>query len=175
MDTHLRDRQDRQRNRNAGFPHPRCPGDDERDDGQQGRQSKPDDVAAYAFVFLFARSGVLQMRLVLGMAHYPAPIRYTTENSPTQMMSSACQNRLKQRRRLMMSARKPFAKTCAIMVSSQSRPAETCSPWQPTSVKNADRNALRDGPAPSETRPANSVTSSAMNMAPKMNVTAIAP
>ena len=31
-------------------------------------------------------------------------------------------------------------------------PAETCSPWQPTSVKNADRNALRVGPAPRATR-----------------------
>ena len=45
-----------------------------------------------------------------------------------------------------MSARKPLAKTCAIIVRSQSRPAVTCRPWQPTSVKKADRKALRVGP-----------------------------
>ena len=36
------------------------------------------------------------------------------------------------------------------MVPSHSRPAVTCAPWQPTSVKKDDRKALRCGPAPSE-------------------------
>ena len=47
-----------------------------------------------------------------------------------------------------MSALNPLVKTCAIIVSSHRMPADTWSPWQPTSVKNADRNALRVGPAP---------------------------
>src|ERR1700737_2687518 len=55
-----------------------------------------------------------------------------------------------------MSGLNPLVKTCAIIVSSHRMPAETCSPWEPTSVKNADRNALRDGPAPPTTRLANS-------------------
>ena len=46
----------------------------------------------------------------------------------------------------MMLGRKPLVKICAIIVPSQRRPIVTCSPWQPTSAKKADRNALRSGP-----------------------------
>ena len=38
--------------------------------------------------------------------------------------------------------------TWAIITTSQTSPAVTCSPWQPTSVKKAERNALRCGIAP---------------------------
>ena len=73
----------------------------------------------------------------------------------------------------MMSARNPLANTCAIMVSSQRMPAETCRPWHPTSVKNAERKALRVGPAPRATRSANSRNSSARNPSPSRQVTAM--
>src|SRR3569833_1988471 len=45
-----------------------------------------------------------------------------------------------------MSARNPLAKIWAIMVRSQRSPAVTWSPWQPPTVKNADRQAPRVGP-----------------------------
>ena len=46
---------------------------------------------------------------------------------------------------------------------SQIRPAVTCSPWQLTRMKNADRNALRCGVAPWAIMTANSRISSARN------------
>ena len=55
------------------------------------------------------------------------------------------ETRAKHRKRRRISARKPLANTCAIMVRSQRVPAETCKPWHPTSAKKADRNALREG------------------------------
>src|SRR3981189_3471898 len=90
------------------------------------------------------------------------------------MMSSACQNNAKHRMRRWMSGLNPLVNTCAIIVSSHRVPAETCSPWQPTSVKNADRNALRVGPAPRATRLANSLPSSARKPRPRAQVTAMA-
>ncbi len=48
----------------------------------------------------------------------------------------------------MMLGRKPLKNTCAIMVPSHNSPAVTCAPWQPTTAKNEDRNALRCGPSP---------------------------
>ena len=42
-------------------------------------------------------------------------------------------------------ARKPLTATCAIITASQTSPAVTCNPWQPTRVKKAERNALRCG------------------------------
>ena len=95
-------------------------------------------------------------------------------NNPTQMMSSACQNRLKQSSRRSTIGRKPLVATCAIMTASQSSPKVTCTPWQPTNVKNAERNALRSGVAPIMTMPANSLASSARNAAPSRKVTAAA-
>ena len=86
-------------------------------------------------------------------------------------MSRACQNSAKQSKRRRMSARKPFAETCAIMVRSQSMPAETWMPWHPTRAKKEDRKALRVGPAPRATRPENSWPSRARNAKPRRQVT----
>ena len=74
---------------------------------------------------LIARRGVRMIEAIcwLEVAHCAAPIKYTTVNIATQMMSRACQNRLKQSMRRRMSARYPLANTCAIIVSSHSRPA----------------------------------------------------
>ncbi len=66
-------------------------------------------------------------------------------NSQTQMMSSACQNRAKHRRRRSTAGRNPLTATCAISTANQISPAVTCNPWQPTTVKNAERKALRCG------------------------------
>ena len=88
----------------------------------------------------------------------------------TRIISSTCENRLKHRKRLKMSARNPFARIYAIMVSSHSRPAVTWRPWHPTSMKKAERSALRVGPAPRATSSANSRTSSRMNTAPMQNM-----
>jgi hypothetical protein len=60
-------------------------------------------------------------------------------------MSNACQNRLKQNSLRLTIGLKPSVITWTIMTSNQKRPMVTCSPCVPTSVKNADRNALRDG------------------------------
>jgi len=72
-----------------------------------------------------------------------------------------------------MSALNPWRPTCAIIVNSHRIPAETCSPWVPTSVKNADRKALRDGPAPCATRLANSLASNHEKAEAKAQVTAM--
>src|SRR5215471_9738738 len=53
------------------------------------------------------------------------------------MMSSACQNRAKQSKRRSTLARSPLTATWAIITASQTSPAVTCSPWQPTRVKKA--------------------------------------
>jgi hypothetical protein len=60
------------------------------------------------------------------------------------------------------------------MVNSQRMPAETCKPWHPTSAKKADRNALREGPAPRAMRSANSRNSMIRKPIPSTQVTAIA-
>src|SRR3982075_741217 len=112
--------------------------------------------------------------LLVFVAHPALPSKYTTVNPAIQMMSSACQNSAKHRMRRWMSALNPLVKTCAIIVSSHRMPAETCRPWQPTSVKNADKNALRVGPAPRTTRLANSLPSIARKPRPKAQVTAMA-
>ncbi len=67
-------------------------------------------------------------------------------NTPIHTRSRACQNRLKQNRRRTTVVRSPSVATCAIMTSSHSRPELTWQPCVPTSVKNADRNALCVGP-----------------------------
>jgi len=104
------------------------------------------------------------------IAHHRAPIRYTSVSTPTQMMSSACQNRLQHSTRWRIGCRNPFAAICAVIYTSQIRPAVTCAPCIPTSVKKADRKALRDGAAPSRTMPANSLISMYRNAAPSAKV-----
>ncbi len=69
-------------------------------------------------------------------------------NTPIQTMSSACQNRPKQKKRRLTIGWNPSVATCNSMTISQHRPMVTCSPWVPTKVKKAERKALRDGPAP---------------------------
>ena len=69
-------------------------------------------------------------------------------NTPIQTMSSACQNRPKQKNRRLTIGLNPSVVTCSIMTMSQHNPRVTWSPWVPTKVKNAERKALRDGPAP---------------------------
>src|SRR3984893_1403563 len=178
---HLRDRQHDKCDRNARLPNQIGAGDEER--GRRQQNGKPqsgqitEDPLCYAnaFYVLIARSdiGVIE-DFIVSVDHFALPIKYTTVNTAIQMMSSACQNSAKHRMRRWMSALNPLAKTCAIIVNSHRMPAETCNPWQPTSVKNADRNALRVGPAPRATRPANSLPSIVRKPRPKAQVTAIA-
>ena len=61
----------------------------------------------YAIEALVARRRVrvMEVTCLLGVAHCAAPIKYTTVNIATQMMSRACQKRLKQRIRRRMSVR----------------------------------------------------------------------
>src|SRR5258708_2423839 len=177
---HLGDRQHHQRHRNAGLPDQIGARDKERRCRQQNGKPKASEItdnpcADAAFNVLVARCEIEAVAgLVVSVAHAALPNKYTTVKTAIQMMSSACQNSAKHRMRRRMSALNPLATTCAIMVNSQRMPAETCSPWQPTSVKNADRNALRDGPAPCATRLANSLPSIASTPTPKMQGTAMA-
>src|ERR1700754_4185744 len=94
-------------------------------------------------------------------------------NTPIQTMSSACQNNPKQKKRRVTMGWKPSVATCSAMITSHASPTVTCSPCVPTSAKKADRNALRDGPAPADTMAANSVTSIPRNIAPNTKVAAI--
>ena len=64
----------------------------------------------------------------------------------TQIMSRACQKMLRQSSRRTMCGWNPLAQICAIIVPIHSKPAVTCAPWQPTSVKKDERKALRCGP-----------------------------
>ena len=57
-------------------------------------------------------------------------------NSATQIMSSMCQNRLKQTSRRMMAGRKPLKKTWAIMVPSHSKPTVT---WQAVAADHGEK------------------------------------
>src|SRR4051794_15090567 len=66
------------------------------------------------------------------------------------MISSACQNSAKQRIRRWMSARKPLATTCAIMVSSHRMPAETCPPSYQREEGRQECAARRTGAARDE-------------------------
>ena len=99
--------------------------------GEQRREPKSNQVAPSSLgdlcsiEALVARRGVrvVEVTCWLEVAHRATPIKYTTVNIATQMMSRACQNRLKQSMRRRMSARYPLANTCAIIVSSHSRPA----------------------------------------------------
>src|SRR6202163_4572085 len=180
MHAHLRDRQHHKGHRNARLPHQIGAGDKEggrrQQDGEpQSREIAKDPRSDATFYVLIARCDVGVVEdFVVPMGHFALPSKYTTVNTAIQMMSSACQNSAKHRMRRKMSGRNPLAKTCAIIVSNQSMPAETCSPWHPTSVKNADRNALRVGPAPRATRSANSLPSMARKARPKAQVTAMA-
>ena len=75
------------------------------------------------------------------------------------------------RRRLFCGIR-PWVITCTISTTSQMMPKVTCSPWVPTRVKNDDRKALRQGPAPSAIMWANSFSSRPRKAAPNRPVTA---
>src|SRR5258706_15414776 len=177
---HLRDRQHRERDRNAWLPHQIGARDEERGRGQQNGECKAGEIAEYpqcdaaAFDVLIAGGEIDAMvHVIVSVTHTALPIKYTTVNTAIQMMSSACQNSAKHRMRRRMSALNPLATTCAMIVKSHRIPAETCSPWVPTSVKNADRKALRDGPAPCATRLANSRASIMRKPRPKAQVTAM--
>src|ERR1700716_2650782 len=180
VDAHLRDRQHHQCDRNARLPNEIGARDKEGGRGQQDGEPQSGQIAedpqsdATAFYVLIARCDISVKDFIVSLGHLALPIKYTTVNTAIQMMSSACQNSAKHRMRRWMSGLNPLVNTCAIIVSSHRVPAETCSPWQPTSVKNADRNALRVGPAPRATRLANSLPSSARKPRPKAQVTAMA-
>ena len=131
VNAHLRDCENDQGDWNAWTPDECGARDEKRHNGEQDREPKSNQIALdsrgdlCAVESLIARRGVRAMEVTcwLGVAHGATPIRYTTVNIATQTMSRACQNRLKQRMRRRMSARYPFANTCAIIVSSHSRPA----------------------------------------------------
>src|SRR5271155_2555766 len=131
MHTHLRDREHDDRNRDRRLPDQIGARDEERGRREHDRERETDEIAEHtlleADVFLIA-GGHIGSMMQFDVAHVALPSRETTENTATQMMSSACQNSAKQSRRRRMSARKPLAKTCAIMVSSHKMPAETCRP-----------------------------------------------
>src|ERR1700704_5164126 len=177
---HLRDRQHNKRDRNARLPDQIGARDKERGRRQQNGEPKSGEITEYpqrdatAFDMLIARGQIDAVAGVfVSIAHAALPNKYTTVNTAIQMMSSACQNSAKHRMRRRISALNPLAMTCAIIVNNHRMPAETCSPWQPTSVKNADRNALRVGPAPRATRLANSLPSIARKPRPKTQGTAL--
>src|SRR5258708_3160018 len=180
MHAHLSDRQHHKRHRDARFPYEVGACDEERGRRQQNGEPQSGQIpenplADAALDMLVARCEVdAVVDLVVSVAHTALPSKYTTVNTAIQMMSSACQNSAKHRMRRRMSALNPLAATCAIIVKSQRMPAETCRPWHPTSVKNAERNALRVGPAPRITRLANSLPSIARNPRPRTQVTAMA-
>src|SRR6267142_4502141 len=181
MHAHLRDRQHDKCHRKARLPHQIGAGDEERGRRQQDGEPQSGQIAenpksdATAFYVLIARCDISVIKdFIMSLGHLALPIKYTTVNTAIQMMSSACQNSAKHRMRRWMSGLNPFVNTCAIIVSSHRMPAETCSPWQPTSVKNADRNALRVGPAPRATKSANSLPSIVRKPRPKAQVTAMA-
>src|SRR5262245_8026634 len=105
----------------------------ERRRGEQHRERKSDQIAANsladgAMCGIHGSGRHVITAAIALVSHRAAPIRYTTVNSATQMMSRACQNRLKQISRRKILARKPLTKTCAIMVPSHSSPALTCRP-----------------------------------------------
>ena len=130
VNAHLRNCENGQGDRNAWTPDECGARDEEGRNGEQRREPKSNQVAPNALgdlcslEALVARRGVRLMEVLcwLEVAHCAAPIKYTTVNIATQMMSRACQNRLKQSMRRRTSARYPLANTCAIIVSSQSRP-----------------------------------------------------
>ena len=83
VNAHLRDRQHHQCNRNAGLPDQRRTGDEERDDCDQRRQPKADQITANAFGYLAAidrlvagsQVAFMQMQTDIGVAHRATPIR----------------------------------------------------------------------------------------------------
>ena len=83
VNAHLRDRQHHQCNRNAGLPDQRRTGDEERNDCDQRRQPKADQIAANAFGDLAAvgrlvagsQVAFMQMQTDFGVAHRANPIR----------------------------------------------------------------------------------------------------
>src|SRR5215472_466314 len=180
MHAHLRDSEHNQRNRDARTPDQGRVEHVERRRGQHAREHKSNDIARDPLVNRNFRrvhesgSHVARVSSIGLVTHRPNPIRYTTVNSATQMMSSACQNKLKHTRRRRISARKPLTKTCAIIVPSQRSPALTCSPCRPTTANKDDRKALRSGPAPCITMLAKSRPSSTRNASPNNPVTSSA-
>src|SRR6266851_5392258 len=181
MHAHLRDRQHDKCHRNARLPYQIGAGDEERGRRQQDGEPQSGQVTddpqrdATTSNMLIARCEIGAVEsLFVSVRHCALPNKYTTVKTAIQMMSSACQNNAKHRMRRWMSGLNPLVNTCAIIVSSHRMPAETCSPWQPTSVKNADENALRVGPAPRATKSANSLPSIVRKPRPKAQVTAMA-
>ena len=113
VNAHLRDCENDQGDRNAWPPDECGARDEEGHNGEQRREPKSNQIALNslgdlcAVEALIARRGVRVMEVAcrLEVAHCAAPIKYTTVNIATQMMSRACQNRLKQSMRRRMSAR----------------------------------------------------------------------
>ena len=60
----LSDREHHKRNRNAGVPNQRCPGDEERHRGEQDRKAQADKIALNAFRNLVAPRGLVARRVV---------------------------------------------------------------------------------------------------------------
>jgi len=90
-----------------------------------------------------------------GLSLQAAPPEIDDGNTPRpDDVEAHDRNRTSTGKRRRVSARKPLAKTPGHLVRSQRMPAETAirPPWNPTSAKKADRNALREvlcwGPAP---------------------------
>src|SRR6516162_486383 len=180
MHAHLRDGEHDECHWNSRAPDQGGVEHVERGCGQHAREHKSNDIARDPLVNRNFRrvhesgSHVARVSSIGLVTHRPNPIRYTTVNSATQMMSSACQNRLKHTRRRRISARKPLTKICAIIVPSQRSPALTCSPCKPTTANKDDRKALRSGPAPCITMPAKSRPSSTRKPSPNNPVTSSA-
>src|SRR6266404_1622165 len=153
---------------------PQRPADDQGDD--QNAEGEPDGVGGKAAGGLVPfNAGCVAgrpRRISCVFVHQCAPMRYTKVSNATQMMSSACQNRLKQSSRRRTKSREPRTAVCATRKTSHMRPAVTCAPCRPTRLKKDERKALREGPAPCATMPANSLNSNPRNVAPSTNVTA---
>src|SRR6202034_1894898 len=138
---------------------------------QNDRIPQPDQVTSARAVRVHVDTRRHALSFDFG-THKWAP-KYTMVNTPIQTMSSACQNRPKQKKRRLTIGWNPSVATCNSMTTSQHRPRVTCSPCVPTKAKNAERKALRDGPAPMLSMWLNSLTSRLRNVTPKMKVIAI--
>src|SRR5262245_26541653 len=76
--------------------------DPERRGGEKHRKRQAEHIAADAFADIAARFGLIArcaVAQVLDRAHMLTPTRYTRLKIATQMMSSACQKRVKHRKR----------------------------------------------------------------------------
>src|SRR5262249_225199 len=125
MNSHLGDGKNGETQRYAGCPDQRRVGDPEGCRGEDDREKQSGRInqeLGRSPRLCLVESAVSGCAIVPFLSHGLIPIRYTTVNNPTQMMSSACQNRAKHSKRRCTFAANPLISTCAIITASQLRP-----------------------------------------------------